>query len=478
MINQSIKKTKEKMPLVLDDLPTEILLKIFRHVSNLQSLAHCRIATIDRITIQCIDHYLFENVNFYYCLPITPNSSIDNDHQLYNFDDGINVVVEKDQPSVNLQYSEIDKFQEISKFFHTVTIRSSWFYNDMSREYIFNLEECQSNWTRFVKFVNCLSSMTTLITDIESLSCDSSSLHSLSLYRYKGNIVENFPRLGELQHLSVDLRYDMVEILRATTSKGQISFPKLQSLTILRGLEEFDGRFWGPIAPNLSEVKVNLGQSSTLRNLNGHELGSLKRLELETYQEFDNVLGKFTKLEELKVTQQGEGGGIWDLEKARKSLNKAEFSFSNITVMENLHGLTTLQQLILNTNKIGKIQGLEDLVNLKVLNLSNNCIKKIENLSSLKNLRVLNLRGNMITKMENLDQLRSLVELDLNRNQIKKIENIGRLSKLEVLRIFNTTKTKSEIRDLRMSNHDKLWIIISFCIVLLCVVLQIIKQTP
>lgn len=64
--------------------------------------------------------------------------------------------------------------------------------------------------------------------------------------------------------------------------------------------------------------------------------------------------------------------------------------FSNESVL-GLTALVKLDCLLLNRNKIEKIEGLETLVNLEVLDLSDNRIKAIENLSHLSKLEVLTL---------------------------------------------------------------------------------------
>ena len=64
----------------------------------------------------------------------------------------------------------------------------------------------------------------------------------------------------------------------------------------------------------------------------------------------------------------------------------------------------------------------KSLINLKTLILNNNKITKIENLDFLSKLEKLELRGNKITKIDNLNNLKCLKKLTLSCNLISKIE--------------------------------------------------------
>jgi Leucine-rich repeat (LRR) protein len=77
-----------------------------------------------------------------------------------------------------------------------------------------------------------------------------------------------------------------------------------------------------------------------------------------------------------------------------------------------------LDQLLLNENKILKIEGVENLTKLSILDLSDNLVKEITGLSSLVKLEELWLTNNKIelfAELENLRELKSLKTIYLER---------------------------------------------------------------
>ena len=109
-------------------------------------------------------------------------------------------------------------------------------------------------------------------------------------------------------------------------------------------------------------------------------------------------------------------------------------NINNITAFDKL---VNLEHLLLQRNKIEKIESLNHLRNLKILNLSDNNIKKIENLESLKNLEELNLSYCKIKTIENLASLKNLRKLSLEVNLIEGITGLDTLVNLEELNISN-----------------------------------------
>lgn len=76
-----------------------------------------------------------------------------------------------------------------------------------------------------------------------------------------------------------------------------------------------------------------------------------------------------------------------------------------------------------------------DLTNLRTLILNNNKIEKIENLSNLTLLEKLEMRGNKIEKIENLQNNKKLITLTLSSNLIKEI-NENTFPTLEKIKEF------------------------------------------
>eukprot|EP00703_Trepomonas_sp_PC1_P001219 JAP95387.1 Putative U2 small nuclear ribonucleoprotein A' [Trepomonas sp. PC1] len=102
--------------------------------------------------------------------------------------------------------------------------------------------------------------------------------------------------------------------------------------------------------------------------------------------------------------------------------------------------LDQLQEIALHQYKIRKIETLNQLCpRLQILLLQNNKITKIEGLQRLKSLKYLNLALNRITRLENMESLESLQKLDLTVNFIydyrdfKCLSGLTRFEELHVL---------------------------------------------
>ncbi|XP_075776563.1 leucine-rich repeat and coiled-coil domain-containing protein 1 isoform X1 [Pelodiscus sinensis] len=93
-------------------------------------------------------------------------------------------------------------------------------------------------------------------------------------------------------------------------------------------------------------------------------------------------------------------------------MDKGIGSLLEITLSSELHTVN------LHCNQISKIEGLGHIRSLQHLDLSSNQINQIEGLSTLTNLRTLNLSCNLITKVEGLGKLHNLTKLNLSYNRI------------------------------------------------------------
>ena len=106
-------------------------------------------------------------------------------------------------------------------------------------------------------------------------------------------------------------------------------------------------------------------------------------------------------------------------------LSKINLTANNLeTIPDIFHSLTDLKILILNNNKIKKIENLENCTKLEKLELRGNKITKIENLNNLQNLKKLTLSCNLIANIEenDLPKIDELTELGLFGNYLG-IEN-------------------------------------------------------
>jgi hypothetical protein len=92
-----------------------------------------------------------------------------------------------------------------------------------------------------------------------------------------------------------------------------------------------------------------------------------------------------------------------------------------------------LEELILDNNRIARIDGPFNLPLLQTLDLSFNELFDISPLSSLENLQILRLNKNLITTLNSLQSLNMLIELELACNSISSLDEISLLSTLSLL---------------------------------------------
>ncbi|KAJ9438372.1 Protein phosphatase 1 regulatory subunit SDS22-like protein [Diplonema papillatum] len=103
------------------------------------------------------------------------------------------------------------------------------------------------------------------------------------------------------------------------------------------------------------------------------------------------------------------------------SLVKLQVMHQDISVIEGLDQLVSLEYLWLNENHIGKLQGLQQCTRLKELYLHSNRITKIEGFDNLSRLQVLWLQDNQLTSLDGLSKLTSLRVLWVASNKISTI---------------------------------------------------------
>ncbi|MGB1205825.1 MAG: COR domain-containing protein, partial [Chitinophagales bacterium] len=110
-------------------------------------------------------------------------------------------------------------------------------------------------------------------------------------------------------------------------------------------------------------------------------------------------------------------------------------SHNQISQIQNLDNLPSLQELNISHNQISQIQNLDNLLSLEILDISSNKISQIQNSDNLLSLEILDISSNKISQIQNLDNLPSLQELNISRNQISQIQNLDNLPSLEILDI-------------------------------------------
>ena len=100
-------------------------------------------------------------------------------------------------------------------------------------------------------------------------------------------------------------------------------------------------------------------------------------------------------------------------------LNLYNRGISDISEIEGLDKVKSLQALWLSGNQIKEIKDLNKLASLQALWLSGNQITEIKGLDKLTGLQLLYLGGNRITEIKGLGKLSSLQELELGENKIR-----------------------------------------------------------
>lgn len=114
-------------------------------------------------------------------------------------------------------------------------------------------------------------------------------------------------------------------------------------------------------------------------------------------------------------------------------LESIDFRFMSLTGELDLTGLTRLESIIIDNNKITSIKGLSTLSRLQSLHASSSGLSGPLDLSGLKNLDQAWLGYNQITEIKGLETLNSLSTLNLSRNQLTRLEGLDGLASLDFL---------------------------------------------
>ncbi|KAF7644923.1 hypothetical protein LDENG_00213510 [Lucifuga dentata] len=114
---------------------------------------------------------------------------------------------------------------------------------------------------------------------------------------------------------------------------------------------------------------------------------------------------------------------------------------NRIMKLDHLERSPSLQQLSVAGNRLVRMMGVSQLTELKVLNLPNNSIGYIEGLRDLVHLKWLNLSGNNIKVIEQLNNCISLQHLDLSDNNISSIGDLTKLVALKTLLLHGNSIT-------------------------------------
>ncbi|KAG8440071.1 hypothetical protein GDO86_006024 [Hymenochirus boettgeri] len=124
---------------------------------------------------------------------------------------------------------------------------------------------------------------------------------------------------------------------------------------------------------------------------------------------------------------------------AYKALTTLMLNHNNIEEIKGLEKCSSLAHINLAHNRIHSIHGFGDLP-IKSLFLNSNCIKNITGLENLKYLQTLDLSSNQISSLEGLEGLNNLLSLNLEDNEICQISEIAYIEDLQILHVLSLLK--------------------------------------
>lgn len=179
-------------------------------------------------------------------------------------------------------------------------------------------------------------------------------------------------------------------------------------------------------------TRTATSESQTLAEL-GQELrgmrSSLPNGLLVCAHDFE-VLTEFARANRLEIEDVQHGIRT---EEGTGRVHFLSCNSKNISSLEALCGLTALEHLVLDDNKLKDVSALSGIPSLKVLRLLENRIDDISALSGLTTLNSLGLSGNQIQDISAISCLTSLTALHLSQNQIQDLSPLAGLASLEEL---------------------------------------------
>ena len=151
---------------------------------------------------------------------------------------------------------------------------------------------------------------------------------------------------------------------------------------------------------------------------------------------YSNESTRFTcKTIRDKVIGRGSSSKWEDVYESLIKKNKLNLSFSQVSDLSPLSGLTNLKHLHLYMNQIKNVSHLAHLNQLESLHLDNNPLTDIEPLTNLLNLRELSLSNNQLSDFSPITNLINLNSLSLDNTKIPNLLPLKNLHQLESLQL-------------------------------------------
>ena len=329
-------------------------------------------------------------------------------------------VTKTEKKKMNDILNDKDKLSEI-KFLNLCNNELS---NSEFQEYINQLQE----------FIEIDSKILSFTKRLEILILSNNNIESVNL----SLINELFPNLKE-----IDLSHNNINTIKYESKqpsnnvvKFDISFNNINDFTyIILILKQFNSLntfiFFGN--PFDKYCEENFAQN----NLLNHNL--TKEMKMNIINEFDKYFKNKNSIKNpLSITQNTSNI-------KRETLNflyiYEQFSFcdkyknfsENPYFREKIYQNISLKTVNLTRKKLLSIPTIQNGRNTQVLILNLNKIQKINNLNQMPNLLELYLQNNKISKIENLPK--NLLKLDLSYNELKSLDDLSKAYNLEWLNI-------------------------------------------
>lgn len=362
----------------------------------------------------------------------------------------------KTQTSLSISDSEITSLEDLV-FFPNLT---SLEINNMTLKNLDGVENCKKlktffnyyasveDWSRLSE-LNMLERVTSFSskTDFENLIDAIKNIETLKTLELENVKVNgNMNKLSEMKGKLKSLIIRNAGIIKI---EGLDNF--VDSLTLLRlDNNKIEDISYLSKFVNLKDLQLSNNKIKNILPLSS--LTSLTYLNLRGNPEIDGDRDNYSSSDVERLDKIGEitdrnGTILIDFEQIGlfKSYIELNLSNRNLTTLDILEGMTSLQTLNLNNNNITledkKSQDiLKSLTNLKVLHMKNNNIKDLTPVNSLKKLKHLNIQGNPEINLKDIEDIISNLNenfLVVTNDQLKTIVNCNP-EKITSLKLYTT----------------------------------------
>lgn len=277
---------------------------------------------------------------------------------------------------------------------------------------------------------NAISDISALsgVTNLKSLHLGNNKITDISPLSNLSNLKEVYLEENQIEIIKQLKGLDAIETLSLSSNRlSDIS--GLSELTNLRKADLWDNRIVD-ISPleglvNLAELNLSNNEIKNIKPL--AVLSKIKQLSVSNNRISEiSAVGAMRELVSLEAFQNpiNDIAALVGLPKLQAiSLGGIELNDSSIKA---LSGMSNLQRVSLNNNKLTDISFLKNLVNVESLNLSKNSISDINALASMNKLNNIYLQDNKIIDIDVLGRLNNLKVINLSNNKITDVRPLAK----------------------------------------------------